>query len=492
MSTVFPQRIATDKDYPQATSGGELLTTSQRTMLNDIHSQLNPTCVRGIISPRSVDELCAIIRRAREAGLQVSLSGGMHAMGGQQFGTTSLQIDMRSMNRVVHFEPEKQLIEVEAGIQWPELIDYTVSAQLGGSSQLGISQKQTGADNLTIGGSLSANIHGRGLASRPFIADIESFVLIDYEGRERVCSRELNPQLFRLCIGGYGLFGVVASVKLRLVPRRKLVRVVEIANLADVTTLFQRRIDEGCLYGDFQYATDHSSEEFLKRGVFSCYKPISDGAPMNSKQRELSPDAWRELLYLAHTDRKRAFEVYSQHYLQTSGQTYWSDTHQLSVYIDDYHCDINRRMGRSAQASEMITECFVPRDQLASFMESVRRDFLSHNTEVIYGTVRLILKDEESFLAWAKQDYACVIFNLHVDHIPVAIEESKAAFLRLIDRAIEHGGSYYLTYHRWARRDQVEACYPQLPDFLNRKKQHDPAELFQSDWYRHYRRMYGG
>ncbi|MEJ7712527.1 MAG: hypothetical protein WKF84_22430 [Pyrinomonadaceae bacterium] len=33
---------------------------------------------------------------------------------------------MRNMNRVIRFEPEKQLIEVEAGIEWPELIDYTV------------------------------------------------------------------------------------------------------------------------------------------------------------------------------------------------------------------------------------------------------------------------------------------------------------------------------------------------------------------------------
>jgi len=48
-------------------------------------------------------------------------------------------------------------------------------------------------------------------------------------------------------------------------------------------------------------------------------------------------------------------------------------------------------------------------------------------------------------------------------------------------------GRYYLTYHRYATRAQVEACYPQLPEFLRLKKKHDPDERFQSDWYRFYR-----
>ena len=57
-------------------------------------------------------------------------------------------------------------------------------------------------------------------------------------------------------------------------------------------------------------------------------------------------------------------------------------------------------------------------------------------------------------------------------------------------RGIERGGSYYLTYHRWARREQVETCYPQFAEFLRKKIEHDPDERFQSEWYRHYREMF--
>ena len=68
--------------------------------------------------------------------------------------------------------------------------------------------------------------------------------------------------------------------------------------------------------------------------------------------------------------------------------------------------------------------------------------------------------------------------------------KAAADFCRLIERAIEFGGSYYLTYHRFAERRQVEACHPQFAEFLRLKRQHDPDERFQSDWYRHYRAMF--
>jgi hypothetical protein len=69
---------------------------------------------------------------------------------------------------------------------------------------------------------------------------------------------------------------------------------------------------------------------------------------------------------------------------------------------------------------------------------------------------------------------------------------ARAHFQRLIDRAIEHGGSYFLTYHRFARRDQILRCYPEFPDFLERKLAWDPDERFASDWYVHQRALLTG
>jgi FAD/FMN-containing dehydrogenase len=325
---------------------------------------------------------------------------------------------------------------------------------------------------------------------RPLIADIEAFTLVDAQGEVRRCSRHENSDLFGLVIGGYGLFGLVYSVKLRLAPRQKVERVVEIITADKLLASFAQRIEAGFLYGDFQFSTDESSDDFLHRGVFSCYRPIDPSTPLPEMQKELVAADWNDLFYLSHADKAEAFRHYAGYYLSTSGQIYGSDTHQLSVYLDNYHLDLNRRLGAAHPGSEIISEIYVPRPRLPDFLAEVQADFRANQVNLIYGTIRLIETDTESFLAWARQPYACTIFNLHTDHTPQGIEHSAAAFRRLIDMAIRRGGSYFLTYHKYATRRQVETCYPQLPEFLRLKRRYDPAERFQSDWYRHYRDMF--
>jgi FAD/FMN-containing dehydrogenase len=411
-------------------------------------------------------------------------------MGGQQFADGAVLIDTRPMRRIIALDVERGVVEAEAGTQWPELIDGLIAMQRERVPAWGIVQKQTGADRLTLGGALAANIHGRGLALRPFVGDIESFTLMDADGKLRTCSRSENRELFSLAIGGYGLFGVVTRVRLRLMPRTKLERTVRIIDVADLMPAFAERIAEGYLYGDCQFSTDASSDTYLRNGVFSCYRPLPADAAMPAQQKELTEDHWRELYYLSHADTRRAYDAYTSYYLSTSGQRYWSDTGQLSVYIDDYHAELDRRLGARHKGSEMISELYVPRPALPSFLAAVRADFRQHDVRLIYGTIRLIERDDESLLAWAREPWVCTVMNLHVDHGEDGVGKAADDFRRLIDRAIAHGGSYFLTYHRWASRAQVEACHPRMAEFLRLKRRFDPDETFQSTWYRHYRRMF--
>jgi len=459
--------------------------------VNDIHSELNETVVEDVIALDSLDSIQNAVRGAADSGTPVAIAGGRHAMGGQQFCAGGLLLDTRGLDQVLDFDRERGVIEVEAGLQWPGLIEWLREEQQAGEPQWGIAQKQTGADRLSLGGAIAANVHGRGLTLKPIVADIESFLLVDAEGAAITCSREQNPELFRLVVGGYGLLGCVYSAKVRLVRRQVLERVVEIGSLDELMSLFDQRIADGFLYGDFQFAIDPASEDFLRRGVFSCYRPVEGADAPSAGQRALSTDDWQNLIYLAHTDKARAWEVYSTHYLATSGQLYYSDAHQFADYSDGYHGPLDARLGAADPATEMITEIYVPRERLADFMAAVADDFREDATNVVYGTIRLVERDDESFLAWATDRWACIIFNICTTHTPAGIERSAEAFRRLIDRGIERGGKYYLTYHRWATREQVEACYPQFAEFLRLKREFDPDELFQSEWYRHYRAMFG-
>src|SRR6516165_849908 len=220
------------------------------TLVNDIHSQLNPTRVNEVLKPQSTEQLADFLQSASQHGRALSLAGMRHAMGGQQFGTDTDLIDMTSCNKIISLDKHNGIIEVEGGTIWPSIIDYCWSEQKDDPKPWGIAQKQTGADALTLGGGLAANVHGRGLTMRPLIQDIESFKLIRPDGTEIGCSRSSDAELFKLAIGGYGLFGVI------------------VLDIDELIPAFEQRIKQAYMYGDFQYMTDFASPDFLRKGVF--------------------------------------------------------------------------------------------------------------------------------------------------------------------------------------------------------------------------------
>ncbi len=461
--------------------------------LNDIHSQLNETAMHHVVTPRTATEIQQAVAAIREDGSGLSVAGGRHAMGGQQFLDGGVLLDASGLNRILELDAERGLVHVEAGTLWSDLVRGLRDMQQGQARRWSVVQKQTGADRLSIGGALAANGHGRGLTYKPIVQDVESFELVDASGAVRHCSRTENSELFSLAIGGYGLFSIIYAVTLRLMPAHRVRRVVEITTIDRLQSLFTERIADGFTYGDFQYKTDETSPGFLRDGVMSCYVPVS-GGPVSDDEPHgtgpplnlLSEQDWRGLLYLSHADKARAFDEYAGFYLSTNGQTYDSDTFQLSQYIDDYHRELDRSLNAAVKCTETITELYVPLPSLADFMNAAARELRQRSANVIYGTIRLIEQDDETFLNWARQPYACIVFNLHVEHTDAGIAHTADALRMLIDIAIERDGSYFLTYNKFATPQQLARCYPQFGEFLALKDRYDPDGVFSSDWLRAY------
>ncbi len=458
-------------------------------VVNDVHAQLSSTLVFKILEPDSLDGVRGAFLFARREERAICIAGGRHAMGAQQFGLDGVLIDTRKLNQVIDFDAERGTIDVEAGVQWPRLYEFLVSGQRGRDKQWGFAQKPAGADRTTIGGCLSANVHGRGLAMPPLIADIESFKLVNGRGELRNCSREENADLFRLAIGGYGLFGFVYSAKLRLQPRRKLERVSELRAVDGLAAAFAERFSDGFLYGDLQLSVDDKSPDFLRQGVLTCYRAMPADTPVPTARQALDGKDWLDLMALAHSNKAAAFKRYADHLLSNNGQVFWSDEQQMSLYADNYHREVDRRL-QAPRGTDVMTEICCEREALERFLAEVRQYALREGMAIVQASVRVIEQDKESFLAWARKAYACVTFNVHIELSTRGMIRAGDAFRRLIDIGLRHGGSYYPTYHKHALRRQVDACFPQFAEFLQLKLKHDPGEFFQSDWYRHYKNMF--
>ena len=452
--------------------------------LNDVQSRLNHTQMERVVTPTTPEGVAASIAKASAEGLVVCPAGARHSMGGQQFAEGGVSISSKRLSGIGPLDPLSRTIWVQTGVTWPKLVAWLRQRQPRLQDPLTIIQKQTGADDLTLGGALSSNIHGRVLGRKPIVDDIEAFHITLPTGDRVQCSRSENTELFSAAIGGYGLLGFVDSIKLRLEPRVQLVRRVREITIDEVIRTLESQTAKGATFGDFQYMTDETSADFMLRGILSTYSPTGAFTEVPGDQVGLSAEDWMRLYVLAHTDKARAYTEYADHYLRTDSQLYWSDDHQFSPYLPEAGDLLARTLGWTTFKSLMISELYVPRNRFEDFMHAARQSLLDTDANVVYGTVRLIESEDETILRWAKQDYACIIFNLLVEHSPEGIERASSQFRQLIDCALDRDGSYYLTYHRWARNDQLQRAYPDLPKFLELKDRLDPNGVFESDWFR--------
>src|SRR2546421_4217179 len=116
-------------------------------LVNDIHSRLNETAVADILRPRSVEDVVNLVRDATP-DRPLCASGGRHSMGGQQFARGGILVDTRGLDRVGALDSVNGLIEVGAGIQWPQLIGALGLLQAGDARGWCIAQNQTSPDRL--------------------------------------------------------------------------------------------------------------------------------------------------------------------------------------------------------------------------------------------------------------------------------------------------------------------------------------------------------
>lgn len=88
--------------------------------VNDV-TGLNPIEVERVLAPTTLDE---ISRAVREHDGPIAIGGGRFSMGGQTATERALQLDMRSFNRVLAFDPQQKTLRVQAGITWRQVLEY--------------------------------------------------------------------------------------------------------------------------------------------------------------------------------------------------------------------------------------------------------------------------------------------------------------------------------------------------------------------------------
>lgn len=160
--------------------------------------------------PTSTEALAALLQQASVEAMPVVMRGSGRSYGDASLNSGALAIDNRGMSRILTWDAEHGVAELQAGATigdlwrrtlpdgwWPTVVPGTMHP--------------------TMGGCVAMNIHGKNCyKAGPFGDHVLELDLMTADGRSRTLSRQQEPERFHAVIAGLGLLGVVTRVKLQL------------------------------------------------------------------------------------------------------------------------------------------------------------------------------------------------------------------------------------------------------------------------------------
>ena len=254
-------------------------------------SNLNRTKVDTIVKVAKPADLAIVqikklIKLAARQKKTISIAGAQHSMGGHTIYKDGIILDMKGFN-YMKFDPTSNSLFVGSGALWSEIIPYL--------QQYGKSVKVMQSNNsFSVGGSVSVNCHGWQANSVPIASTVESFRLINSNGQVLHCSRNENTELFSLVLGGYGLFGVILDLKLKVTDNHTYIAKQYVIKSKDYLREFRKyvnqREDVEMVYGRININPDH----FMEEAILSTYTVANN---VSAKSNNNTFGAFRRALF---------------------------------------------------------------------------------------------------------------------------------------------------------------------------------------------------
>jgi len=442
-------------------------------MVNDV-SRLNPVKVGKIFKIATLDDIFDAVAYARERQLTVAIAGKRHSQGGQTAVTDGVVLDMTEYNKVSWLSEDDKTITVQSGATWAQIQKFI------NSQKLALTVMQS-SNIFTVGGSMSVNAHGRDPRWGPIVDSIVSFHLVLASGKEVEVSRSKNYALFQSVIGGYGLFGVISEVKLKLTDNlwlnKSAVRIKAEHYIEHLHTVLSDRL--ALHYGRCAIAPN----DYFFRDCIAVDYLETQREPVDT-----------ELVDEKYVTRDRFFFNLSRDY-QWAKSVRWS----LQANLVDVPGEIesisrNNAMRppikflkyQSARNTDILQEYFVPIDRFNAYLEEMRQVLLQHQVNVLSMTLRYVKQSDDSYLNYATQESIAIVLYMNVGLDQAAQQVATAWTRELVDVTLKYEGKYYLTYQRYPTLKQFRKAYPNWKRFQQIKNRYDPERMFVNEFYKQY------
>lgn len=167
--------------------------------------------------PHSIEELRQIVAQAGNTGGPIRVVGAGHSF-------TPL---VRTEDTLISLDNWQGIEHIEKGKDQPDIVTVRAGTRLSNLGKLlhahGLAQENLGdIDVQSIAGAISTGTHGTGIGFGTIATQVVGLTLITAQGEELECSPEQNAEVFKAAQVSLGSLGIIARVKLRTVPTKRL------------------------------------------------------------------------------------------------------------------------------------------------------------------------------------------------------------------------------------------------------------------------------
>jgi len=398
-------------------------------------------------------------RIARGAGLTFSAAS---------FGEGCVSVDMSSFRRILGYDADKGVLEVEAGATMGDIYNYLLDYDR-------YLLPQPGYPSITTGGCIAVDVHGKNQFKDGNFSDyVESVKLLHPAYGVIEVSDRFNKDVFELTLGGYGLTGHILSAKLKTkaIPGSVMELTVEPIERFEQTPELIERAARNC---DFTVSWHDLSAEgkafgrgFLINGVF---QKGSRGLAKLGESHYVDSENRRGL----------GLPFYSLPLTRLMNVLYGGlRTMRLEPNIVPVHeCLYPSRRLRDMYFKMFGPEGFhesqiiVPVEHFDQYIAAIRQWLSRHELPITLASGKFF-DGRQKLLRFSGKG---VCFALNFPRIPVADE-----FLRFLDQlSISLNLLPYIAKDSRLPLSVVRHCYKDYDTFKERLRRYDRERLFSSE-----------
>lgn len=411
-----------------------------------------------VVSPKSVDEVAAVVRAAASRGIAVKAVGAGHSFSAIAEAPGVL-VNLDGVAGVVSIDRDARTITLGAGTRL-----WAIPALL---EPLGWAMENLGdIDTQSVAGAISTGTHGTGARFGGIATQVVGMLLVDSQGELLRVDENHNPELLPAVVVGLGALGVVVEVTIRCVEAFDLRAVEKQEPLADVVGSLAERAA----------STDHFEFFWFPHTTTALTKVNTRVAAGHGRQPLPPVRRWFDDTLMANG----AFRVTCSVGRAAPASVPWLNRAAERLTGNRSYSDRSSRVfatRRTVRFREM--EYAIPAEQVADAFAEVQRLIEREGWRVSFPIeVRFAAADD----LWMSTAYGRPTAYIAVHRV---LGENPEPYFRAVEQIMQaRGGRPHWGKMHWRTADDLADAYPKFDDFRELRERLDPRGVFLNPYLR--------